>query len=371
MGNRTTYSWDIENRMTLAELSDATLNTITYDGDGKRRQYEDSAGLRKFIWDEENIFRQTDSGGTTNRDYTYNPQYYGEMVSQSGLFHHYDALGSTDRLTDASENVDTSYLYRAFGEQTILSGSDPNRFTWVGRLGYYRQPDTGDYWVRARVYEPQMGRWRRRDPLCLPRPAKGWPSPAVLSSRCYPYGNGDPLGYVDPSGLSCEGRRKCQDIEPPRGWISNRPHSPPNQGCDCAALAVSIDNANYYWHNLDEYCSYTGSSAVQGSCAGMLAWTYPCKRDCNCLGRNCKCGCRIFFCPSFWLLSGCQRRCALIHETTHCQLFGVPGESGSNPGGLYSCQVHEGVAFESQLGCMCRQWRQRNCGTVPSGCAGF
>jgi hypothetical protein len=60
---------------------------------------------------------QTDSGGTTSRDYTYNPQLYGELISQSNLFHHYDALGSTDRLTDASENVDTSYLYKAFGEQ--------------------------------------------------------------------------------------------------------------------------------------------------------------------------------------------------------------------------------------------------------------
>jgi len=56
--------------MTGAELPDATLNTITYDGDGKRRQYEDSAGLRKFVWDGENILLQTDSGGTTNRDYT-------------------------------------------------------------------------------------------------------------------------------------------------------------------------------------------------------------------------------------------------------------------------------------------------------------
>jgi len=53
--------------MTLAELPDATLNTMTCDGDGKRRQYEDSAGLRKFVWDGENILLQTDSGGTTNQ----------------------------------------------------------------------------------------------------------------------------------------------------------------------------------------------------------------------------------------------------------------------------------------------------------------
>ena len=37
----------------------------------KRRQYEDSAGLRKFVWDGENILLQTDSGGTTNQEYIW------------------------------------------------------------------------------------------------------------------------------------------------------------------------------------------------------------------------------------------------------------------------------------------------------------
>ena len=67
----TTYSWDVENHMTLVALSGGTLNTMTYDGDGKRRQYEVSAGLRKFVWDGENILLQTDAGGTTNRDYIW------------------------------------------------------------------------------------------------------------------------------------------------------------------------------------------------------------------------------------------------------------------------------------------------------------
>ena len=52
-GNLTTYTWDIENRMTGVELPDATLNTMTHDGDGKRREYEDSVALGKFIWDGE------------------------------------------------------------------------------------------------------------------------------------------------------------------------------------------------------------------------------------------------------------------------------------------------------------------------------
>jgi len=61
------------------------------------------------------------------------------------FFHHYDALGSTDRITNASQVQQVAYRYRAFGEQTVVSGSSPNRFTWVGQAGYCRQADTADY----------------------------------------------------------------------------------------------------------------------------------------------------------------------------------------------------------------------------------
>jgi hypothetical protein len=34
-----------------------------------------------------------------------------------------------------SEAAQVAYRYRAFGEQTVQSGSSPNRFTFVGRNG--------------------------------------------------------------------------------------------------------------------------------------------------------------------------------------------------------------------------------------------
>jgi YD repeat-containing protein len=221
-GSYTTYSWDIENRPTKVELSDGTLNTIIYDGDGKRRRYEDAAGVRLFIWDGENILLQTTSAGATNRDYTYRPQLYGELVSQVGEVHHYDALGSTLLLTDASQNVVVSYRYRAFGEQTVVSGSSPNRFGWIGRLGYYRQPDTEDYWVRARVEEPSIGRWISRDPLPTDVSLLGIiglllraegpnfrAGDVLLGDPWYQYVRNRALAFVDPTGLvricGCDG----------------------------------------------------------------------------------------------------------------------------------------------------------------------
>ena len=51
-----THSWDIENRLTVVQLPAGTRTAASYDGDGKRRRYEDNqdALLRNSLWDGEN-----------------------------------------------------------------------------------------------------------------------------------------------------------------------------------------------------------------------------------------------------------------------------------------------------------------------------
>ncbi len=61
-------------------------------------------------------------------------------------------------MTGGDESVVNQYLYRALGEQTdVIAEGISNRFTWVGRLGYYRQPDMVNYWLWARTYGPLVG----------------------------------------------------------------------------------------------------------------------------------------------------------------------------------------------------------------------
>jgi RHS repeat-associated protein len=198
-GDLTTYIWDAENHMTNVELPASVVNTITLDGDGKRRTIEDSSGLKKLIWDRENILIETDSDNATTAAYTLAPEAYGSLVSQrrSGAtsFHHFDALGSTNKLTDADEATVVEYLYKAFGEQSVLAGSSANPFTWVGKLGCYWQSDSVDYWIRARVLEPVIGRWNRRDPLC------GQSGISIEDSNCYVCLDNSPISRNDPSGL--------------------------------------------------------------------------------------------------------------------------------------------------------------------------
>ena len=184
--------WDGENALLQIDVN----NVI---GPGKRRRYEDNqdALLRNFLWDGENIARQTDVNNATNRRYTLNPQVYGGLISQDGpAFHHGvypersrgDALGSTRNLTDSSQTVTDTRDHRAFGQTNASSGTNPNRFLWVGKDGYYQQPDPGNFWLRARTYNPSNGRFLSRDPAAAEVNRYRWPGD-------------NPIMIIDPSGM--------------------------------------------------------------------------------------------------------------------------------------------------------------------------
>jgi len=212
-GQLTTYSWDIEDHITGVQLPAGSRNTFSYDGDGRRRRMEESASARDLLWDGENVLREQD-GASLVAQYTHAPERYGLLVSQrrgnATSYHHFDALGSTERLTDSFQAALISYLYRAFGEQTTLSGSHANPLTWVGRLGYYRQADSADYWLRARVYRPTVGRFVSRDP--------------VRQANLYLWPGNSPVVIADPTGRN--GRRSL----PSGVWdMRNVPTTPDGQ----------------------------------------------------------------------------------------------------------------------------------------------
>ncbi len=199
--------------MTVAQLPAGTRNTMTYAGDGKRRRMEDSEGAHDFMWDQENIRLDLDRA-STRAAYTHAPSIYGHLVSQrrSGAtsFHHFDALGSTRALTNSGQAATDTRDYRAFGLTNASSGSTVSPFWWVGRLGYYHQPDTADHWLRARTYRPQIGRFLSRDPIRQANPPNG-----RRASR-YTYAANSPVVRVDPSGrqATCGGDWRTTQAAP-------------------------------------------------------------------------------------------------------------------------------------------------------------
>jgi RHS repeat-associated protein len=107
-------------------------------------------------------------------------------------FYSYDGLGSVVEMSALNGDQEWSYSYDAFGEAkstekvALLAPPNPMRFT-----GEYLDP-TGLYHLRARQYDPSLGRFTATDPV----------SPAIHDPyvSAYAYVNNQPTVYVDPSG---------------------------------------------------------------------------------------------------------------------------------------------------------------------------
>lgn len=101
-----------------------------------------------------------------------------------------DAIGSTRALTNASGNVTESYTYSAFGELLDSTGTTTNSYRHAGQ-----QYDalSGLYSMRARYYDPSMGRFLTQDTWAI-----NHGDPVELNR--YGYVAGNPVTMVDPSG---------------------------------------------------------------------------------------------------------------------------------------------------------------------------
>lgn len=168
-GSRTTMLWDFENRIALVELPAGIRNTISYEPGGLRVKLEESTGTRKFIWDNQNYLAEADVNNDIQSIYTNSPAKYGKLISQRRnsitAYYLYDSSDSTRELINSSETVTDTHLYDAWGNLIASTGSTINPFRWTGKVGYYWNEETENYYIRARTYQPTIGRWLSTDPL--------------------------------------------------------------------------------------------------------------------------------------------------------------------------------------------------------------
>lgn len=102
-----------------------------------------------------------------------------------------DYNGSTRALSDASGKATDTYDYDAYGDRLEFTGTTVNPYLFAGEQF---DPNLGEYYLRARYYNPELGRFTARDPFegFLTEP---------LSLAKYPYVHGNPVNATDPSGL--------------------------------------------------------------------------------------------------------------------------------------------------------------------------
>ena len=107
---------------------------------------------------------------------------------------HSDPQGSVIALTDTSGAILHTAAYGPHGQDWGATGTNPTPFTWLG--GYGVQTINSDtplrlYLTRHRVYSATLNRFLSANPLGLSG-----------GLNLYAYGEGNPLMYIDPLGLS-------------------------------------------------------------------------------------------------------------------------------------------------------------------------
>jgi RHS repeat-associated protein len=166
-----------------------------YDDEGNRvRKVIDSTVVINYLVDTNRDYAQVLEERDGNEDLVVRYVYSHDLISQSRdgatTYYHYDGLGSTRALTSSAEAITDTYNYDAFGNLLDKTGSTINPYLYRGEQ---YDADLSAYYLRARYYQPGIGRFLTTDHV------EGFPNNPMTLHR-YVYGNGVPIRYVDPSG---------------------------------------------------------------------------------------------------------------------------------------------------------------------------
>lgn len=202
-GGTTTLSYDTADHVTAVTQAGATTS-YQFDGAGRRVAVDDGAANRRYLVAPaagspyESPHLVTDGAGGQQQAYVYTGEHALMRYGAGGpTYYLRDAMGSVIALADGAGARTARFEYDAFGNERSSSGSAiglPAATAGDFRFhGMWRDP-TGLYHVRARTYDPVVGRFTSKDP------AEGRVE-RVETWNPYVFADNSPGVYRDPEGL--------------------------------------------------------------------------------------------------------------------------------------------------------------------------
>jgi RHS repeat-associated protein len=214
-GSATSYSYDDNGNLATAgsdsytyNLADqlasttqgATTTDYSYDGMGDRVESDTSGGAdTKYRWDRigplPQIATERDGGGTLLRNYLYGPQGAISQTSPgpSTIYLYRDPLGSITDTTSSTGTQEWEYSYDPYGNPiTATDHASSSPTTPLRYAAQYLDPETSQYQMRAREYDPNTLRFDSQDPQAPPL--------AQTYAGAYVYANANPALFIDPTG---------------------------------------------------------------------------------------------------------------------------------------------------------------------------
>ena len=186
-GRRSEYRYDLLNRQIYVKTLDGKEQENSYDGDGLRAGLTENGKKTTFLYHNGEILTEVDGESVPIKRYLRGIGLSYVQTRDNEAYHayHRDEQGSTAYVTGRSRETENIYQYDAFGNLLEKREDISNRILYTGQQ--YVQ-ETGQYYLRARYYNPVVGRFLQEDTY------RG------DGLNLYAYCANNPVVYYDPSG---------------------------------------------------------------------------------------------------------------------------------------------------------------------------
>ncbi|MBW4085753.1 RHS repeat domain-containing protein [Paenibacillus sp. S150] len=220
-GGKTTYTYDVRgNRQTVSDTGTVNLDladtSYTYDLQNTLTSVTQGSSTTSFQYYADGMrFMKTNGSTQTQVNYDFQGQVISEEKIVGGVFteqanfvrgdrvlvkkdkkaskdyyYLYNGHGDVVQIVNTSGAVVNNYTYDEWGNITSQVEGTSNSFKYTGEM---YDAETGLYYLRARYYDPGMGRFLNEDTVegQIDNP---------LSLNLYTYVENNPLIYSDPTG---------------------------------------------------------------------------------------------------------------------------------------------------------------------------
>lgn len=201
-GKKSEYHYDLLNRQSYVRMPDGREQENRYDGEGFRAGLTENGKSTTFLFHNGEILTECDGDSMPIRRHVRGLGLSHVQTLDDDAYHmyHQDEQGSTAYVTGSKGGTENLYGYDAFGNLLEKREGVENRILYTGQQ--YDQ-ETEQYYLRARYYNPVIGRFMQEDTY------RG------DGLNLYAYCANNPVIYYDPSGHSKQ--EYNDDINSPNG----------------------------------------------------------------------------------------------------------------------------------------------------------
>lgn len=165
-----------------------SASTYTYNGDGIRETKTVDGATTTQVLDGGNVAVEIKGNEVTK--YVRGVNLISSEKNGQRYYYLHNGHGDVVQIVDNAGNVVNNYEYDEWGNITSQTETIENPFKYAGE---YFDKETGLYYLRARYYDPTIGRFISED--SFPGEAND-----PLSLNLYTYAHNNPVNLFDPSG---------------------------------------------------------------------------------------------------------------------------------------------------------------------------